>query len=232
MAGVTENYGLTVGVATDDFIEPDHNNRVAATVDRVLGNMVKKMMAQGAYGGWGLTLTGKVAAGEGLVAGCWCKTTAEQEIAQLTAGTTNYVFARATAEAPVDGSLQCFAQISATKPAGAALLGRVEVDAQGQVTAVHEDVAGADRNCLRLEIGKVSGSGLVTGLAAGAEFAAQVSHGEVFLVPGAIQLSGSEGFSWELGETYRGDGSVVKGRNDGVTEADFSYSWTRRGLVG
>lgn len=232
MAGVTENYGLAVGVATDDFIDPDHHNRLAATVDRVLGNMVKKMMAQGAYGGWGLTLTGKVTAGEGLVGGCWCCTTAEQEIAQLTAGVTNYVFARSGAQSPVEGTVQFFAQISASKLAGTVLLGTVEVDAQGQVAAAHEDAAGVDRNCLRLEIGRVSGSGLVTGVAAGAEFSTQVSHGDQFLAPGAIDFSGSAGFSWELAETYRGDGFVVKGRNDGASEADFGYSWARRGLIG
>lgn len=232
MAGVSENYGLAVDVATDNFIEPDHHNRMAATVDRVLGNLSKKMVAQGAHSGWGLTLTGTVTAGEGLVGGCWCKTAAEQGIGELTAGASNYVFGRAAAEAAADGGIQFFAQISATKPAGAVLLGTVEVNAQGLITAVDEDPAGVDRNCLRLEIGRVSGNGMVTGVPAGGEFTAQVSHGEVFLVPGAIQIGGSEGFTWELAETYRGDGFLVKGTNGGASEADFVYSWVRRGLIG
>lgn len=232
MAGVTENYGLAVDVATDDFIEPDHHNRLAATLDRVLGNLAKKVMAQGAYSGWHLTLTGTVTAGEGLVGGCWCQSMTEQPIAELTVAATNYVFGRASTQAGVDGAIAFFAQLTATKPAGAVLLGSVEVDGQGQITAMHEDVAGVDRNCLRLEIGKVSGSGLVTGVAGGAGFTAQVSHGDLFLVPGAIQLSGSEGFTWSLDETYRGDGFVVKGTNGGTNPADFSYSWVRRGLMG
>jgi hypothetical protein len=231
MAGVSENYGLAVGVATDDFIEPEHHNRVAATLDRVLGGFLKKMMAQGAYSGWGLTLAGLVTAGEGLVGGCWCQSIAEQAIAGLTAGATNYVFGRAAAEGPTTGAVGFFGQVSATKPAGAVLLGTVEVDGTGTVTAVHEDVASVERNCLRLEIGRLTGSGLVTDVAAGAEVTAQVSHGAM-LVPGAIEFSGSEGFSFVLEETYRGDGFAVTARNDGATAADFSYSWVRRGLVG
>ena len=231
MAGVSENYGLAVGVATDDFIEPEHHNRVAATLDRALGNVLKKMMAQGAYSGWGLTLAGTVTAGEGLVGGCWCQSTAEQAIAGLTAGTTSYVFGRATTEGPTAGALEFFAQVSATKPAGAVLLGTVEVDAGGVVTAVHADTPGVDRNCLRLEIGKLTGSGVLVDVAPGAEVTAQVSHGPM-LVPGAIEFSGSAGFSWELRETYRGDGFVVTARNEGAVMASFSYSWVRRGLVG
>jgi hypothetical protein len=231
MAGVSENYGLAVGVATDDFIEPEHHNRVAATLDRVVGNVWKKMMAQGAYSGWGLTLAGTVTAGEGHVGGCWCQSVAEQAIAGLTAGSTNYVFGRATAEGPTAGTVDFFAHVSATKPAGAILLGTVEVDGAGVVTAANGDVAGVDRNCVRLEIGKLSGSGLVTDVAPGAEVTAQVGHGEM-LVPGAIEFSGSAGFGWELKETYRGDGFAVTTRNDGAVVANFSYSWVRRGLVG
>ncbi|MHB8997636.1 MAG: hypothetical protein ACYC63_20515 [Armatimonadota bacterium] len=231
MAGVSENYGLAVGVATDDFIEPEHHNRVAATLDRVLGNVLKKMMAQGACSGWGLTLAGMVTAGEGLVGGCWCHSLEDQPVAGLTAGVTNYVFGRVAAEGPTDGAVAFFGQVSATKPAGAVLLGAVEVDGTGAVSAVHEDVAGVDRNCLRLEIGRLTGSGLVTDVAPGAEVTAQVGHEEM-LVPGAIEFSGSEGFSFVLEETYRGDGFAVTAKNDGAVAADFSYSWARRGLVG
>jgi hypothetical protein len=233
MAGVTENYGFAVEVATDDFIEPDHHNRMAATLDRVLGNFLKKMMADGAFSGWGLTTQGKVTAGEGLIGGCWCQTAEEQAISGLTAAATNYVFARPTSEGPTTGAVSFFAQVSGTKPAGAILLGTVEVDGDGQVTAVHEDLPEVDRNCLKLEIGQLCGSGLVTAVVAGADFTAQVQHGEVFIVPGAIVFnSSSGGFTWELRETYRGDGFVIKGHNGGTSEADFAYTWARRGLIG
>ena len=33
----SENYGLWVGMVTDDFIEPAHVDRAARVVDRVLG---------------------------------------------------------------------------------------------------------------------------------------------------------------------------------------------------
>jgi hypothetical protein len=67
MAGVSANYGLATGVLADDLIEPQHHNRVADTVDRVLGLFLKRMMAAGVYEGWSLTLDGEVTAGEGLV---------------------------------------------------------------------------------------------------------------------------------------------------------------------
>lgn len=232
MASVTENYGLAVDVVTDDFIEPAHHNRVAATLDRVLGGFLKKMMAEGAFSGWGLTLTGTVTAGEGLVGGCWCMSSQEQAITGLTAGATNHVFGRAGSAGPTTGAIGFFGQLSATKPAGAVLLGTVEVDGTGAVTAVEEETVGVDRNCLRLEIGKVSGSGLVTEVAASEAFTVEVEHAQGLLVPGAIEFSGSEGFSWELCEAYRRDGFVVKGRNEGTSEADFAYSWVRRGLLG
>lgn len=231
MAGVTEHYGLAVGLVTDDFIEPEHHNRVAATVDRVVGGFLKKMMADGAYSGWGLTLEGTVTAGEGLVGGCWCATNSEQVITGLAAG-TNYVFGRAESEGPTTGAVAFFAQLSATKAPGTVLLGTAEMNGFGVVTAVEEGLEGADRNCVRLEIGTVRGSGLVADVGASEEFTVEVTHTQGLLVPGAIEFAGSEGFSWELRETYRGEGFVVQGRNEGAVEADFSYSWVRRGLLG
>ena len=65
MAGSTANYGLATGVVTDDLIEPEHHNRVADTLDRVLGWFLKRMMADGAYSGWTLTTAGTVEPGSG-----------------------------------------------------------------------------------------------------------------------------------------------------------------------
>lgn len=231
MAGTTEFYGLTTGVVTDDFVEADHHNRVADTLDRVLGNVLTKLLAAGVYAGWEMDLLGQVGAGEGLVGGCWCRTVAAQAIAGLTAGATNYVFARAEAASGPEGTVSFFAQLSAMKPAGAVLLGSVEVDGSGQVVGVDCALPGVDRHCVRMELAPVSGSGMVTAVAANEEFTAQVSHGAM-RVPGAISFaSSSVDFTWSLDETWRGEGFVVKGRNNGAVEADFVYTWSRQGFI-
>ena len=45
MATTTPNYQLATGVVTDDFVQPDHQNRVADTVDRALGRFLRRMTA-------------------------------------------------------------------------------------------------------------------------------------------------------------------------------------------
>ena len=44
----TNIYGLPTGVVADDFIEPSHHNRIADPLDRLLGNFLQKLMADGA----------------------------------------------------------------------------------------------------------------------------------------------------------------------------------------
>ncbi|MEN6304630.1 MAG: hypothetical protein ABFD96_18005 [Armatimonadia bacterium] len=232
MAGTTEFYGLTTGVVTDDFVEADHHNRVADTLDRVLGNVLTKLLPAGVYAGWEMDLLGKVGAGEGLVGGCWCRTVAAQAIEGLTAGATNYVFARAEVDSAAKGTVGFFGQLSAAKPAGAVLLGSVEVDGSGQVLSANCTLPSVDRHCVRMELAPLSGSGMVTAVGPNEEFTAQVSHGVTMRVPGAIEFaSSSPDLTWELTETWRGDGFVVKGRNNGAVEADFVYTWTRQGFV-
>ncbi|MCE5237328.1 hypothetical protein LLH23_02425 [bacterium] len=233
MAGTTEHYGLAVGVVTDDIVEPDHHNRVAATLDRVLGGALRSLVADGAYSGWLLNTSGAVTAGEGLVAGCWCKTTADAAITGLTSGATNHVFARSNSGSAPDGTVDFAAQLSAEKPAGAVYLGTAEVDSGGVVTAVDNAAAGVDRNCLRLEIGQAAGSGTVASVPAAGTFSVEITHALSLLVPGAIAFSSqSANFTWELQETWRGDGFKVSGTNNGAEAADLVYAWTRRGLVG
>ena len=232
MAGTTENYGLARGVATDDFIEPDHHNRLAETLDRALGWFLKKMMADGAYDGWELTETGGVSPGEGLVSGCWCQTGEAQAIETLTSNAVNYVFGGIQTGSAPEGSIRFFAELSPTKPPGAILLGSVELDAEGAVIGLDNEVPGADRNCRRLEIESTSGSGVVERVPPGSEFAFEVQHDSRFVVPGSISLTvSSASFVWHVEEAYRPDGFVVVSRNAGSYEEDFEYSWSRHGFV-
>ena len=48
MASTTTNYGLATDVVVDDFVEPAHQNRVADTLDRALGEFLAQMMPAGA----------------------------------------------------------------------------------------------------------------------------------------------------------------------------------------
>lgn len=232
MARTTEFYRLTTGVVTDDFVEAEHHNRMADTLDRVLGSVLTKLVAPGVHAGWELNLLGQVSAGEGLVGGCWCQTVEAQAIESLTAGATNYVFVRAENNAGPAGAASFFAQVSAAKPPGAALLGSAEVASSGEVVSVNGGLPGADRHCVRLELAPVSGNGMVTAVAPDEEFTTQVWHGQAMRVPGAISFAcSSPDFQWELAETWRGDGFVVKGRNEGAMEADFVYAWSREGFI-
>lgn len=233
MASVTENYGLTTGVVTDDLIEPEHHNRVAETVDRVLGSFLRRMMAAGAWSGWELTTEGKVTAGEGLVGACWCKTTAAQAVTGLSTNAVNYVFGGVTEESAPTGQVRFYAELSATKAPGSILLGTMTVDSEGVVTAVDSEAGAVDRNCLRLEIGRATGKGVLTDVGGGESCTVAVSHPERFLVPGAIAVEAEGGgFAVEVRETHRAEGFIIVAKNTGTEARDFVYAWERRGLVG
>jgi len=242
MAGTTEHYGLAVGVATDEVIEPEHHNRPAATLDRVVGNVVKKLLADGAHSGWELTLEAQVAAGEGLVDGCWCQTSAEQDVTGLVSDSVNFVFARTDSNSAPDGTVAFAAQLYPDKPAGAAYLGRMTLDEAGEVTGVDNTAPGVDRNCVKLEIGAAAGSGVVEGfygLAEGEMAPIEVAHLEdadfrwaepprFAEAPGAIFLLDT---GYTNGDRFR----VMAMRTDEVGggwtggTADLEYSWTRTG---
>ena len=49
-------------------------------------------------------------------------------------------------------------------------------------------------------------------------------------VPGAIAVTVSEGFSYGVEETWRGDGFVVRLTNEGEETADVDWTWERKGL--
>lgn len=242
MAEMTEHYGLTIGVVTDEVIDPEHHNRTAATLDRVLGSVLAKLLAAGVFDGWLLNTDGEVTVGEGLVAGCWCRTVADTAVSDLTNGATNHVFARTDGTSAPDGTVDFVAQLSPTKPEGAVYLGTMTVDAQGEVTAVDSEVAGVDRDCRKLGVGEVSGSGVLEdyySLAEGEMAPIEVEHdseGEFYWAepprmaeaPGVIFLLDT---SYTNGSRFR----VWALRNDDAGggwsggAGDLEYGWTRRG---
>jgi hypothetical protein len=240
MAGISENYGLAVGVVTDEIIEPDHHNRLAATVDRVVGKVIRKLLADGAHAGWELTLEGQVAAGEGLVAGCWCETSADQDATGLIADAVNFVFAHTTSVSAPDGAVAFMAQLSPEKPDGAVYLGSMTLDEAGEVTGVDNNAPGVDRNCFRLEIGETSGSGVLEGfygLDEGAMAPIEVDHEEEFRWAEPPRFAEAPGVIFLL-DTSCTDGTrfrVMALRTDEVGggwtggTADLEYSWTRTG---
>lgn len=229
----TENYGLAAGVVTDDLIEPEHHNRLAEALDRVLGSFLRQMMADGAWSGWELATDGTVGAGEGLVGACWCKTAAALAVTGLTANAVNYVFGGTTEDSATAGSVRFYAELSATKAPGSVLLGAMTVDSDGKVAAVDDGVDGVDRNCLRLEIGTARGNGTVASVPVGESCTVNVSHGVSFAVPGAIAVDvPGEGFTTEVRNAHEAAGFVIVGTNTGTQAADFVYAWERRGLIG
>ncbi len=112
MANETANYKLITDVVNDDFVQPEHNNRAANTLDRTLGTFLRRIITAGVFEGWEVTSAKQVDAGEGLIAACWCSTVAEQDINDLTNGAVNYVFAEVTDTSGADGSVNFRAQTS------------------------------------------------------------------------------------------------------------------------
>jgi hypothetical protein len=230
MAGWTGNYGFATDVAVDDFVQPAHNNRIADTVDRVLGGVLKNLMRPGVLEGWSILADRTVGVGQGLVAACWCQTTQAQAIVGLTDDAVNHVFLEADADGPTGGSVNVFAQLSSSGPTGAIYLGTIGLDAAGAVTAINNDAPGVDRQCHPLAWSTLSGAGTIAAVPAGGEASDLVSH-QALRVPGAIALeTTSPDFTWEITESWRGDGFLLTVTNNGASAADFDYTWTREGI--
>jgi len=136
MPTLSENYQLAVGMVTDDFIEPAHVDRAARVLDRIVGAVMKRLLAAGVYEGWLLQEDKQVGPGRGLLAGCWAETETDQDISGLTNGAVNYVFALAGEDTAPQGTVEFAAQLSPVGPPGSLYLGTVELDAAGQVVAV------------------------------------------------------------------------------------------------
>ncbi len=231
MPGVTDNYQFVTAVAVDDFVQPSHNNRLADTVDRVLGSVLRRLLTAGVHEGWSILADKTVGPGQGLVGVCWCETASAQAITGLTDDAVNHVFVQATADGGPDGTISVFAQLSGTGPSDSVYLGTIELDAGGDVVAIDNAAAGVDRQCYPLAWRSLSGSGTVESVDPEAEESVYVEHDDL-RVPGAIELSSSsQDFTWEIDETWRADEFLLRVTNNGGSAADFEYTWTREGIA-
>jgi hypothetical protein len=194
----TGNYGFNVGMTTDDFVTPEHVDRPARTVDRVLGALARRLLSAGVYAGWAIGEDQTVSAGSGLVAGAWGETSAAQAISGLTNGAVNYVWAHATADTAPSGTVNFSAQLQPTTPPNAIRLGTLTLDAQGAVTNV--DNAGSDRGCFALLSDTLRGSGTVPAVGAGQSTTVEISHA-LLAIPGALSCDAGEHFSVALEQT-------------------------------
>lgn len=234
MASTTPIYGLVTGVVGGDLIEPDHHNRVADSLDRVLGGVLSGLLNAGACKGWEIRSDGTVSPGCGLVAACWCQTEQAQAISSLSAGATNYVFACTTVQSAPAGEVAFVGQASPEGPSGAVYLGTIEVDTGGMVTQVNNHAPGVQRQCHPLRWGVVSGSGVAEAVAPGDSVRLVVDHSAEadFRLPGALWVGAlSEGFVATVEEHYRGGSFVVQLSNQGMEQADCPYEWRREGLL-
>lgn len=234
MASTTTHYGLVTDVVVDDFVEPIHHNRMADTLDHVLGEFLGQMMPHGAMTGWELTEDKTVTGGRGLIGSCWCSSATEEAIADLTAGAVNRVYATANSASCTDGAVSFVAQLAAPGPAGSAFLGTIELDAAGDVVAVDNGASGVQRHCHALLFGELSGSGLEEDVPAETTVPVTVDHsGEgSFRVPGQLVVeSETADFEWRVVEACAGGGFVVEVTNTGGSSADFAYNWQREGIL-
>lgn len=234
MSSVTPRYGLAADLGTDDFIEPSHHNRLAETVDRVLGSLVEKVLGRGVFAGWELTSGKQVTAGEGLVGNCWCASSVNSAISGLTVGAVNYVYAVPTADSAPEGTVVFAAQLAPPGPGGSVYLGTMTLDAAGTVTAVDNWASGVERNCCRLQMAKVAGSGAVTAVPAGSSQSTVVTHAEKaqFIIAGhLVAATSTPDFEVRVTESSRGDQFTLEITNGGTAAADCSYTWQREGLL-
>lgn len=234
MASTTPNYGFATGVAADDLVEPDHNNRLADTVDRTLGEFLRHIIPAGAPEGWEISAETKVTAGQGLIGACWCRTLEPREITGLSEGAVNHVYGAPTAQSAPEGAVQFVAQTAPPGPGGSVYLGTIELDGDGEVVGIDNEAAGAQRNCHRLAVERLEGSGLVEDVPAEESVIVEVEHGSEgeFRVPGDLRVtSDSPDFEWEVAEAHRGDRFRMQVTNTGSEAADFAYEWSREGLA-
>jgi len=231
MPNETANYRLITDVVSDDIVEPDHNNRLADTLDRVLGSFLQRIVTAGVCDGWRITAEKQVDAGEGLVAACWCSTTAAQDIEDLTSDAVNYVFAESTDTSGADGSVTFRAQLSPAGPDASVLLGTIELDASGDVVAIDNEVAGAGRQCYALAWRTLSGSGTEASVPPSGQVEVIVEH-DALRIPGAIEFEAEgEDFTWDIDWTHEASRFRVTAVNNGAEAADFVYAWQRHGIA-
>jgi len=233
MPNLTPNYKLSTDVVTDDFVQPEHNNRLADTLDRVLGSFLRRIITAGVHEGWEVTEAKQVSAGEGLVSACWCKTSAAQEIDSLTDGSVNYVFIETDDDSAPEGTVRVYAQVSPSAPDGSLFLGTIELDAEGNVLEINNQAEGVDRDCHPLVWAAFAGSGIVEAVPAGGEVSFYVDHSAQgqFRLPGALSFEvQGEAFTWSIDQTHEAGRFRVTAVNESSNPEDLEYSWTREGL--
>ena len=232
MGTQTEHYGLAAGVVSDDFVQPDHQNRVAETLDRVVGNVVKQLISAGVYSGWLIQENKTVSAGAGLLQGCWCGTSSNQAITGLQDDAVNYIFAVANDQSPDKGAVDFSAQLTAEGPTGAVYLGTIELDSGGEVVEIDSSVA--ERGCFPLLTETVSGNGEIEEVPGGGQVSFEIDHGEAasFLVPGAIEFEAAgDDFEIELHNTHQKAQFEVVATNSSSYPRDLVYTWQRWGIA-
>ena len=222
----SDNYGFVVGMTTDDFVAPEHVDRPARTVDRVLGALARRVLSNGVYEGWELQGDKTVSAGAGLLAGAWGETGSAQAISGLTHGATNYVFALPTEETAPEGTVAFAGQLQPLAPPGGLALGSLTLDAEGEVTEIDNH---GERGCFALLSTTLSGSGTVASVGGGEQAVVEISHASL-AVPGAIVFAAGQEFSFTLEETWRADGFRAVVTNEDTEAHDLTYEWERRGI--
>ena len=226
----TQHYQLWAGMGTDDFVEPQHVDRLAATVDQTLGMALQELVSPGVYQGWELQTDKTVSAGQGLLAACWGRTAAAQSITGLTNGVLNHVFAAPTAQTAPAGVVSFAAQTNPAGPPGALYLGTIELDSQGQVVAVNNQVTGVARGVFSLRTATLSGAGTHSSVQPNQTVTLEITHAAL-RVPGAIEFTGGQYFSFTLEKTWQAGGFTAKVTNTDTVAHDLSYSWTRQGMA-
>lgn len=225
----SENYGLWIGMVTDDFIEPQHVDRTARVVDRVLGSLVRRLPAAGVYEGWLIGEDKTVGPGWGILGGACGLTETAEAIVGLTSAAVNYVYAVPTAETAPEGTVVFAAQTGSAKPAGALYLGTLTLDAGGAVLEVNSQAEGVDRGAFPLQSRTLRGTEELLDVEPEQTVAVEITHAPL-AVPGAISASVSEGFSCAIEEAWRGDGFRLLVTNEGEETGDAVCEWARKGI--
>ncbi|MCD6352470.1 MAG: hypothetical protein J7M26_10150 [Armatimonadetes bacterium] len=169
----TENYELDI-LTDEDFVNEGWFQRLVKVLDRALGEFLQQWACGGVISGWSLGTDKTVSAGEGIVNGCHCKTASSTDISSiLTSGTTNYVYAVTTANSAPDGDVAFQAtQVATNIPSTAVRLGKLVLDASGNVTGADDDPSDCPRDYAKpLRYRRIAG-----------EWTGQVAVGEALVI--------------------------------------------------
>jgi len=169
----TENYDLDI-LTDEDFVNEGWFQRLVKVLDRALGEFLQQWARGGVISGWSLATDKTVSAGEGIVNGCHCKTSVATDISGiLTNGATNYVYAVTTANSAPEGDVAFQAtQLASNIPSTAVRLGKLVVDASGNVTEADDNPTDSPRDYAKpLRYRQISG-----------EWTGQVAVGETVVI--------------------------------------------------